>query len=160
MYDIIVDSTHAQMTLYDTAGVERYTQTIPPTYYRRAKVVLLVYSVDNCDSFHAISSNWIDNTSSTVDENSITALVGNKCDLEEGEDTEQFVSRQRALTLATNLEIDQELVFEISALSGNGFRELFDSVAVRMHDAMVESSHTSTAHNLNTDTRQHERCRC
>ena len=147
------------MTLYDTAGVERYTQTIPPTYYRKAKIVLLVYSVDNCDSFHAITSNWVDNTSA-ADENSITVLVGNKCDLDEEEEGEQFVSRQRALTLAENLEIDSELVFEASAMTGKGFQELFDCVAVKMQDTNFRAQYTSSNHDLHSDPRQPPRCRC
>lgn len=147
------------MTLYDTAGVERYTQTIPPTYYRQAKVVLLVYSVDNNDSFHAISSNWVENTS-TSDDNSIIALVGNKCDLEESEETERFITRQRSHTLASNLEIDPELVFQISARTGKGFQELFDRVAVKMQNVMTKPSSISSTHN-NTDTHKKEnKCSC
>lgn len=147
------------MTLYDTAGVERFTQTIPPTYYRKAKVVLLVYSLDNCDSFHAISSNWVDNTTA-ADENSITVLVGNKCDLDEEEEGEQFVPRQRALTLAENLGIDSELVFETSALTGKGFQELFDCVAVKMQDMYVfKAQSASSHHNPYPEPRQFK-CRC
>ena len=148
------------MTLYDTAGVERYTQTIPPTYYRKAKVVLLVYSVDNNDSFHAISSNWVDNTS-TADDNSIIALVGNKCDLEENEETERFITRQRAHTLASNLEIDPEMVFQISARTGKGFQEMFDCVAVRLQNITVRPSLTLTTHSNNTEiTTKEKKCSC
>lgn len=136
--------------------MERYTHTIPPTYYRKAKVVLLVYSVDNTDSFHAISNNWIDN-SSAADENSIVVLVGNKCDLDEDEEAEQFVPRRRAQTLAANLEIDSNLVFEISALTGKGFQELFDSVAVKM---LVKPRLTPSHQVLHSNTRQRDQCRC
>lgn len=124
------------MTLFDTAGVERYTQTIPPTYYRRAKVVLLVYSIDSSDSFQAISSNWLENTYSGVDESSLTVLVGNKCDLKSnhGEIVDEIVPRQRALTLADNHGIQADLVFEISALTGSGFQEMFDGLAMKMKE--------------------------
>lgn len=143
------------MTLFDTAGVERYTQTIPPTYYRKAKVVLLVYSVDNSDSFNAISSNWVDIPSS-VDDLHITAIVGNKCDLNEDEEAEQFIPRRRALTLASNLEINPNLVFEVSALTGKGFQAMFDRVALEMQ-ARPQST---TAHSHQEDTHARDRCRC
>lgn len=144
------------MTLFDTAGVERYTQTIPPTYYRKAKVVILVYSVDNSDSFNAISSNWVDIPSSAEDTH-LTVIVGNKCDLNEDEEAEQFVPRRRAQTLASNLEIDQSLVFEISALTGKGFQELFDRVAVMMQP---ETPSTTAGSNQEAPTRRRGRCGC
>lgn len=146
------------MTLFDTAGVERYTHTIPPTYYRKAKVVLLVYSVNNSDSFNAISNNWVDIPSSAEDTH-LTVIVGNKCDLNEVEEDEQFVPRQRAQTLASNLDIDPSLVFEISALTGKGFQELFDRVAVMMQP---EPPSTTAGSNLEADTstKQQGRCGC
>ena len=147
------------MTLYDTAGVERFTQTIPPTYYRKAKVVLLVYSVDNCDSFHGISSNRVDNISA-ADENSITVLVGNKCDLDEDEEGEQFVPRRRALTLAENLGIDPELVFETSARTGNGFQELFDCVAVKMQDMNFFQAQSASSNFDHYSEPRQSKCRC
>ena len=143
------------MTLYDTAGVERYTQTIPPTYFRKARVVLLVYSVESSDSFHAISSNWIDNTTAT-DDSSIMVLVGNKCDIDRDEEVERAIPRHRAETLATNLDIETTLVFEVSALTGKGFKELFDAVAVRMLDLQAISSPALS--DQNTDSGHRDRC--
>lgn len=145
------------MTLFDTAGVERYTQTIPPTYYRKAKVVILVYSVDNSDSFNAISSNWVDIPSSAEDTH-LTVIVGNKCDLNEDEEAEQFVPRRRAQTLASNHEIDQSLVFEISALTGKGFQELFDRVAVMMQPETPST--TAGSNQADTSTRRRGQCGC
>lgn len=145
------------MTLFDTAGVERYTQTIPPTYYRKAKVVILVYSVDNSDSFNAISSNWVDIPSSAEDTH-LTVIVGNKCDLNEDEEAEQFVPRRRAQTLASNHEIDQSLVFEISALTGKGFQELFDRVAVMMQPETPST--TAGSNQEDTSTRRRGQCGC
>ena len=139
--------------------MERYTQTIPPTYYRRAKVVLLVYSVDNNDSFHSISGNWLENTSS-ADDSSLTVLVGNKSDLENRRhEIEEFIPEHRALTLADNLDIDQDLVFQISARTGKGFQEMFDSLAVRIKDMMTERPLPDVQQNVET-TRQKNQCRC
>ena len=120
-----------QMTLYDTAGVERYTQTIPNTYFRRARAVLMVYSIDNTDSFDAISSNWIENADA-AGESAIKVLVGNKLDLSCDEESETIIPKHRAKTLAENLDIEFNMVFEVSALTGEGFQEMFDAVALQM----------------------------
>ena len=129
------------MTLFDTAGVERYTQTIPHTYYRRAKVVMMVYSMDNSDSFYSISSNWIDNATA-ADESAITVLVGNKLDLLNNRDSEKsaFITGKKAHVLAENWDIESSLVFEVSALTGEGFQELFDSVALKLTPAHLSIS--------------------
>ena len=124
-------------------------------------MVLLVYSMDNNDSFQAISSNWLDNISSATDDSSLTVLVGNKCDVQERqEELEEFVSRRRALTLAGNLEIQLDMVFEISALTGKGFQEMFDGLAVRMREMMADKPPPNAQQNLGCDTRQKSQCRC
>ena len=152
-----------QITLFDTAGVERFTQTIPPTYYRRAKVVILVYSIDNNDSFQAISNNWLDNYASCHDEKSLTVLVGNKCDLKQRwEELDEFIPRKRALTLAGNCEIEMDMVFEISALTGKGFQAMLDDVAVRMREFMNPKPSRPSAAQGNSDsvTNQKNVCHC
>lgn len=127
------------MTLYDTAGVERYTQTIPHTYFRKARAVIMVYSIDNSDSFYAISNNWIDNASA-AGENVIKVLMGNKLDLSRDEEIEGKIPRHRAEVLADNLDIDLNMVFEVSALTGEGIQEMFDAVALQMTQLGVNPS--------------------
>ena len=48
-----------QITLYDTAGMERFEGTIPPTYFRSARAVILVYSISSTDSINNIES-WME----------------------------------------------------------------------------------------------------
>ena len=128
-----------QMTLYDTAGVERFTQTIPNTYFCKTKAVIMVYSIDNSDSFSAISSNWIENAHS-AGENAIKLLVGNKLDLSNNELVDSMIPKQRAETLAANLDIELNMVFEVSALTGEGIQEMFDAVALEMVRLQVPPS--------------------
>ena len=116
------------MTLFDTAGMERFTSTIPPTYFRNAKVILLVYSIDNADSISDMPG-WVENYSPSrlggSIPNAIPVLVGNKCDLEDTRD----VSVTRVKETASICEIPEANVFEVSTLNGNGFDELFDHLA-------------------------------
>ena len=134
------------MTLYDTAGVERHTQTMLPTYFRRAKAIMLVYSIDNMESFGDIGSNWLDNSLNSAN-GARVVLVGNKVDLdgqEVGGESKRVISRERAMQYAVINDIDRSMVFEISAKTGHGVTEMFDAI-VKTIDPVVQSQPTVDA---------------
>ena len=128
-----------QMTLFDTAGVERHTQTMLPTYFRKAKAIILVYSIDNMESFDDIGSNWMDN-SMNAGIGAHIALVGNKVDLDRSDEGEskRVISQQRAKQYADSNDIDRKMVFEVSAKTGQGIQEMFDAVAQKVTPASSE----------------------
>ena len=117
------------MALYDTAGMERYTASIPPTYFRDAKAVILVYSIDCDDSMDNIPT-WSGNFNiCRLGESSLglmPILVGNKADLEEN----RAVTHNRAIETGLLCGISSENIFEVSAKSGKGVDELFDKIAL------------------------------
>jgi small GTP-binding protein len=137
----IVSGTKRSMTLYDTAGVERHTQTMLPTYFRMAKAVILVYSIDNMESFGDIGSNWMDNSMSAGIGVQVV-LVGNKVDLDRSEEGEskRAISQQRAMQYADSNDIEKSMVFEVSAKTGQGMQEMFDAVAQKVTPASTEQS--------------------
>jgi GTPase SAR1 family protein len=114
-----------QVTLYDTAGMERFEGTIPPTYFRSAKVVIFVYSITENDSISNIES-WMDSVSpQRIGAGGIIrALVGNKVDME----ADREVDTERGRQVAENCGIDRDLFFEISALEGTGFDDMFQAL--------------------------------
>ena len=117
------------MTLYDTAGVERHTQTMLPTYFRHAKAVVLVYSIDNSETFDDVGENWLDNSVNAAGRVQLV-LVGNKLDLVSGGGrSRRAISRERALQYAMNVDIEEDMVFEVSAKTGEGIAEMFDAIA-------------------------------
>ena len=123
-----------QISLYDTAGIERHMSTIPQTYFRWSKVTMLVYSIDDEDTFDSLA-NWADNavcSSAGSPLDSITVLVGNKLDLA---DESRAVSDTRAKQYAENNDIDPDMIFEVSALSGAGVDEMFNKIAMKMKPA-------------------------
>ncbi|CAI8009218.1 Ras-related protein Rab-37 [Geodia barretti] len=136
-----VSGVERSMTLYDTAGVERHTQTMLPTYFRRAKAIMLVYSIDNMESFGDIGSNWLDNSLNSANSARVV-LVGNKVDLEDGQEvggeSKRVISRERAMQYAVMNDIDRSMVFEISAKTGHGVTEMFDAI-VKTIDPVVQS---------------------
>ena len=123
------------MTLFDTAGIERHMSTIPPTYFRWSKVVMLIYSIDDSDTFDSLTG-WSENAiSARFDGETIYALIGNKLDVA----SERKVDKSRAVTYASNLDIDADMVFEVSALTGEGIERMFDAVAVKMNPSVPQS---------------------
>ena len=126
------------MTLFDTAGMERHMSTIPHTYFRGAKMLLVVYSIDDTETFDSIDS-WLDNASSARvaagEDRPIIALVGNKLDL----DSSRAVYQSRANELADLYEIPSDLIFEVSAKENTNVQGLFDAIATKMKPDIVQS---------------------
>ena len=116
------------MTLFDTAGMERFEGTLPPTYFRNAFSVIFMYAINNSESISSIPL-WADSVSvqhiGDQGKNIIKALVGNKSDL----DDEREVNTMRAKETAQRSEIQDDMVFEISAKSGEGVEEMFAKIA-------------------------------
>ena len=117
-----------QMTLFDTAGMERFEGTLPPTYFRNAFAVIFVYAINNGESINNIPS-WADSVSvqhiGDQGKSIIKALVGNKRDLSD----EREVSIIRAKETAERSDIADDLVFEVSAKEGDGVEKMFAVIA-------------------------------
>ena len=123
------------MTLFDTAGIERHMSTIPPTYFRWSKVVMLVYSIDDSDTFDSLTG-WSENAiSARVGGETLFVLVGNKLDLP----SERRVDKSRAIMYAGNIDVETDMVFEVSALTGEGVDRMFDAIAAKMGPAPPQS---------------------
>ena len=120
-----------QLTLYDTAGMERFDSTVPPTYFRHAKAVIFVYAIDNQESIGDVI-HWAESiTPQRLGAQSaelICVLVGNKVD----EEKTREVSTKRAMDTAEKCGFDKDMVFEISAKTGHGVEEMFDAIANRL----------------------------
>ena len=108
--------------------MERFEATVPPTYFRNARAVIFVYAVNNQESIDNII-HWTESVSyqrlGDMSQTLIRALVANKIDLED----ERIVEKERGLNTAERCEIDKEMYFEVSAKSGEGVDEMFNSVA-------------------------------
>ncbi len=122
------------MTLFDTAGMECHNPRarLNSTYFRRSKVIIFVYDINNRDSFDSLS-HWEDEAlQKTITRNNteiLMALVGNKLDLA---DDERQVTRSRALQFAENFFIPEHLIFEVSAKTGEGVEQMFNTIGRAM----------------------------
>merc|ERR1740130_2516705 len=86
--------------IWDTAGQERFARVLLPTYFRKAKGVILVYDITNAKSFESLSERWMAqlHDHSNADELA-KLLVGNKSDLE----TQREVSTEKAQQFVKNM---------------------------------------------------------
>lgn len=69
-----------QLNIWDTAGQEQF-HALAPIYYRDAAGALLVYDITDGESFNRVKS-WIRELRTTVGNDIIIVIAGNKIDLE------------------------------------------------------------------------------
>ena len=78
--DIVKNNKDIKLSIYDTAGQERYRKIVK-NYYKGADGIILMYDVSNLDSFNAIKI-WIESIKENKDIKKIGFIVvENKCDL-------------------------------------------------------------------------------
>ena len=114
--NVQIDNQDIHLLLYDTAGQEKFRSLIP-MYTRDSNIILLVYEINNKDSFIHLPD-WLNDLSNVNKEDVIFALVGNKIDLEE--------KRQVSTEEGKNYADQNGFIFhEVSAKTGEGFSDLF-----------------------------------
>lgn len=114
--------THTQLSIWDTAGVERF-RTLTRNYYRNAHAAVFVYSVSEASSLHYLAQ-WIKDTQNFAP-NAVRMLIGNK------EDLEPEIDPTTAKSFATAHEF--ELQFLISCKTNSGIGEAFEQLARALH---------------------------
>ncbi|XP_043093404.1 ras-related protein Rab-19-like [Puntigrus tetrazona] len=75
-----IDGRRVKMQVWDTAGQERF-RTITQSYYRSAHGALITYDISRRDSFDSVRR-WTHELRRFGAANVLTALIGNKRDLE------------------------------------------------------------------------------
>ena len=77
---ISFNNKNINLQLYDTSGQERY-RSIRQNYYKGSQLIVLVYAINNRNSFEHIPK-WVEEVK-IQNKDVKFLLVGNKCDLEE-----------------------------------------------------------------------------
>jgi len=85
------------ITLWDTAGQEKY-HALLPNYYREADAAILVYDLTSLESLHRVK-NWVKELRRIVGEKITLFMVGNKSDLQR----QQAISRADAQEYANQV---------------------------------------------------------
>ena len=116
----IDESTIAKVTIWDTAGQEKY-KAITRNYYKDAHGIILIYDVTNKSSFKNLPA-WLNdiNNNNNLGEDISIILVGNKTDLPFRE-----VSSEEGDGFAKNNNL---LFVETSSKEGHNVENVFEMV--------------------------------
>ncbi|AYU82173.1 small GTP-binding protein Rab18 [Leishmania donovani] len=130
--------TTVNLQLWDTAGQERF-RTLTSSYYRGAQAVVLVYDVNDPQSFHGLKK-WLDEANSycrrdeAESSSMVFLLIGNKTDLCPDENymplpcsTAQGFAQQNNMLFALT-----------SAKTRIGVAQAFDEVARSVYDKLQD----------------------
>ena len=116
-----INNQEIKLKIWDTAGQERF-RNITTQYYKGADGIVLVYDVTDEASYEKIKD-WMDQILSNTQKDEIgLVLLGNKCDVEP-----RNVTEEQGLKLAEELKI---IYFETSALTGQGIKEAFEQLTI------------------------------
>ena len=113
------DKKKYSFKIYDTAGQERY-KSISLNYIKLGDGFLLVFSVDNRETFDKLDE-WVQNIYDSVPvEEKVIFLVGNKID-----SPDRVITKEEAEAYAKKKNFTY---YETSAKTGEGIEQLFDEL--------------------------------
>jgi len=117
-----VKNKQLKLQLWDTGGMERVA-SITSSYYKYSEAAILVFALDNPDTFHILSQHLLDIV--TYAENAKIFLCGNKFDLKSrvaitDSDMEAFCEQCHNLVSG---------IFKVSCKTGEGVEEMFSEIA-------------------------------
>jgi len=117
-----VQQKEMKLQLWDTGGMERVA-SITSSYYKHSEAAILVFALDNPDTFHILSQHLLDIV--TYAENAKIFLCGNKFDQKNkiqisDSDMEAFCEQCHNLVSG---------IYKTSCKSGEGVEEMFMDIA-------------------------------
>lgn len=121
----ISEDRNIKLQLWDTGGMERVA-SITSSYYKFSEAAILVFALDNPDTFHILSQHLLDIV--TYAENAKIFLCGNKFDQRSriqisDSDMEAFCEQCHNLVSG---------VYKTSCRTGEGVEEMFQDIAAQL----------------------------
>ena len=132
--------------IWDTAGQERFARVLLPTYFRKAKGVILVYDITNIKSFESLSERWMTQLNDHSNSDDLAKLlVGNKSDLTSDESaSSREVTAEKAMSFCQEYGME---FLETSAKSGNNVLTAFEKLIGIVHDRALNNNNSSSSSN-------------
>ena len=76
---VTLDDVEHKIELWDTCGNEKFRRSLLPQFYRRSKCVIIVYAINNRDSFDAVQY-WLETVHEVINEQIPIILCAAKSD--------------------------------------------------------------------------------
>ena len=124
-FNIRINQKVVKLQIWDTCGQELYRSLIT-NFYRNSSLAILVYAVDNEESFKDIDV-WLKELRTHASPDVKLILIGNKIDLED----ERKVSKEEGETYAKNNNINKFV--ESSAKKGINTQSTFIEIAYMLY---------------------------
>jgi len=143
-YDCQANGQSVRLNVWDTAGQENY-RSLAKVYYRDANAAMIVYDVTSAESFKDIEY-WISELDSSDSIGYSITIVANKIDMRD----KRLISEETGKAFAEKVGASYA---EVSALTGEGVRLLFDSIAtkfVQIRDDPKKNRRYSDLHTVQT----------
>ena len=131
-FNVKVEDKTVKLQIWDTCGQEVYRSLIS-SFYRSASLAIIVYSIDNEESFNNIEK-WLNDVKSQSNPNVKIFLIGNKADLED--------KRKVARIEGEKFYNDHKLSYfiETSAKTGFNVQNVFFSVLLDVNQPVVSAN--------------------
>ena len=124
-FNVKVEDKNIKLQIWDTCGQEVYRSLIS-SFYRSASLAIIVYSIDNEESFKNIEK-LVNDVKTQSNPDVKIFLIGNKADLEE----KRQVSREAGEKLCRDHKLNYFL--ETSAKTGFNIQNIFIQVAKELY---------------------------
>ena len=138
-FNIKIKNKTVRLQIWDTCGQEIYRSLIS-SFYRNSTLAMLVYAIDNKESFVNLE-NWLDEIKCQTHPNLKIFLIGNKSDLEE----------KRVIHKETSEKFYKEHNFdyfiETSAKSGENVQKVFIKAAQILYEEYNQHSENKDKNN-------------
>ncbi|CCF60249.1 hypothetical protein KAFR_0J01850 [Kazachstania africana CBS 2517] len=122
-----INNNTIKFEIWDTAGQERFA-SLAPMYYRNAQAALVVYDITKPQSFIK-ARHWVKELHEQASKDIIIALVGNKVDIIENDESERKVAREEGERLA---EEEGLIFFETSAKTAENVNDVFLNIGEKI----------------------------
>ena len=120
-FNMKVNDKVIKLQIWDTCGQEIYKSLIS-NFYRNSSLAVLVYAIDNKESFNHVE-NWLNDLKSQAHPDVRIFLVGNKADLEE----DRKIKKEEGEKYKEDQHLD--LFMETSAKTGHNARNVLVEAA-------------------------------
>lgn len=124
-----IDEHNCRLEILDTAGQDDY-QSMLDTWINFAEGFVLVYSIDDRESFESLKDKYDRVVKNKSDDVYSVIIVGNKCDLED----KRKVTKEEGESYAKSKGVD---FMEVSALKTINVKETFVKVAHNLLEKKV-----------------------